>query len=55
MKQKKTVGQWSKELIEKSDDRHSVEEQMREQLSDLIKNYIDALMIINKNTKPDSI
>ena len=34
MKQKKTVGQWSKELIEKSDDKHSVEEQMREQLSD---------------------
>jgi len=37
VKQKKTVGQWSKELIEKSDDRHSVEEQMREQLSDYDK------------------
>lgn len=34
---KKTVGQWSKELLEKSDDKHTIEDQMREQLSDYDK------------------
>lgn len=34
---RKTVGQWSKELIEKSDDRHTVEDQMREQLENYDK------------------